>query len=335
MLPTHGEWECMTDFLSGSSWADGALSRAADFRESTRSVRAQEQRMATSVRVQRRPAAALAADVHELLESMARKRVPRLDAVRQRLQDARAGMELAALEDALHAMHATTTTLDFLAGRSGGERSGEFLRQGEALAVAVTHLTRLTGEVVQREGVRSPVARLQWIDLVVESRSLRKRIRQGAQWLAEMGQDLSQRRRQTQPGIAQRAIDELARRGSAMHERLQAAHRLCSEARTVHTASEQLAGERAVLCATLLERVLPACGQLDRELQPLLHAAAYRALVPTELIAAIDARHALQVELTQAAAQIIRLQAAEQELAARLAHMREKASRLMDVFKDA
>ncbi|MFI4927389.1 MAG: hypothetical protein ACHP7E_06860, partial [Burkholderiales bacterium] len=170
-------------------------------------------------------------------------------------------------------------------------------RPAAALAAAVADLTRLTGEVVQREGVRSPVARLQWIDLVVESRSLRKRIRQGAQWLAEMGQDLAQRRRQAQPGVAQRAIDELARRGASMHERLQSAHRLCSEARSVHIASEQLACERAVLCATLLDRVLPACGRLDGELQPLLHAAAYRALVPTELIAAIDVRHALQVEL--------------------------------------
>lgn len=286
--------------------------------------------MAAPVRVQRRPAAALATDVHELLESMARKRVPRLDAVRQRLQEGRAGLDLAPLEDALHATHAATSTLDFLAGRSGGERSGEFLRQGVVLARAVAHLTRLTGEVVQREGVRSPVARLQWIDLVVESRSLRKRIRQGAQWLAEMDQDLAQRRRQAPPGVAQRAIDELARRGAAMHERLQAVHRLCSEARSVHTASEQLAGERALLCTTLLDRVLPACTQLDGELQRLLHAAAYRALVPTELIAAIDARHALQVELTQAAAQIIRLQGVEQQLVARLAQMTDKARRLMD-----
>jgi hypothetical protein len=145
-----------------------------------------------------------------------------------------------------------------------------------------------------------------------------------------MDQDLAQRRRQAPPGVAQRAIDELARRGAAMHERLQAVHRLCSEARSVHTASEQLAGERAVLCTTLLDRVLPACTQLDGELQRLLHAAAYRALVPTELIAAIDARHALQVELTQAAAQIIRLQGVEQQLLARLAQMTDKARRLMD-----
>ena len=318
----------MTDFVPESSWADATATHATDFWESTRPLTSQEQRMSTSVRVQRRPAAALAADVNELLESMARKRVPRLDAVRQRLQAARAGMELGPVEDALHAVHAATGALDFLAGRTGGERSAEFLRQGEALAAAVAHLAALSGEVVQREGVQSPVARLQWIDLVLESRSLRKRIRQGAQWLAEMDQDLLQRRKQAQPDVAQRAIDELARRGVAMHERLQSAHRLCSEARSVHTASEQLAGERAALCATLQERVLPACTDLDRELQPLLHAAGYRALVPTELIAAIDARHSLQVELTQAAAQIIRLQAGEQDLGMQLAQMEEKARRL-------
>jgi len=317
----------MTDFSSESSWAEATASHVTDFWESTRPVPAQEQR-APQDRMQRRPAAALAADVNELLESMARKRVPRLDAVRQRLQQARAGMALQPLEDALHLLHAATTALDFLAGRTGGDRSGEFLRQGEALAAGVAQLGALTGDLVQREGVQSPVARLQWIDLVLESRSLRKRIRQGAQWLAQMDQDLLHRRKQVQPDVAQRAIDELARRGVAMHERLQAAHRLCSEARSVHLASEQLAGERAALCETLLERVLPACADLDRELQPLLHAAGYRALVPTELIAAIDARHALQVELTQAAAQIIRLQAGEQELATRLAEMQEKARRV-------
>ena len=59
-----------------------------------------------------------------------------------------------------------------------------------------------------------------------------------------------------------------------------------------------------------------------------MHAAAYRALVPEELIAAIDARHRLQVELTEADARLGRLRGADVELAARLAAMAEKAQKL-------
>ena len=51
---------------------------------------------------QRRPAPALAADINELLESMARKRVPRLDGVRERLQQVRTAGPLTEVEDALH-----------------------------------------------------------------------------------------------------------------------------------------------------------------------------------------------------------------------------------------
>ena len=65
----------------------------------------------------------------------------------------------------------------------------------------------------------------------------------------------------------------------------------------------------------------PGTQALDQGLQPLLHAVAYRALVPTELMGAIDARHALQVALTQANAQLARLHAGDRELATQLAAM--------------
>ena len=71
-------------------------------------------------------AAALAADVHELLESMARKRVPRLEAVRRRVRNARGGMAVGELETALHALHAATEGLNLLAARSA-ERVPDFL----------------------------------------------------------------------------------------------------------------------------------------------------------------------------------------------------------------
>jgi imidazoleglycerol phosphate synthase glutamine amidotransferase subunit HisH len=105
-------------------------------------------------------------------------------------------------------------------------------------------------------------------------------------------------------------------------------HRLCGHARSVHKLCEQLQGERTALCATLQDKVLPGMGRLQHLLEPLLEAAAYRALVPTELIEAIDGRHEVQVLLTQAGAQILRLKSGDQELASQLAWMEEKARRL-------
>jgi hypothetical protein len=311
----------MTDFAPESSWTEPVVPMD-DLTWGSTSVTREQLRAAV---IQRRPAAALAANINELLESMARKRVPRLDAVRARLQEARAGGPLVEVEDALLTLHAATSAVDFLAGRSGGERAEEFVRQGEALATAIRGLGPRLAEFLQREAVGAPVTRLVWIDLVIESSSLRKRVRQGAQWLVEMDQDLLQRRKTANTDVTLRAIEELARRSVAMHERLQAVHRLCTQARSVHTLSEKMAAERATLWAMVQDRVLPACTQLDEALQPLLHAAAYRALVPTELIGAIESSHVLQVDLTQAAAQIQRLRNGDAELAGELAQMQDKA----------
>jgi len=93
----------------------------------------------------------------------------------------------------------------------------------------------------------------------------------------------------------------------------------------VHKLSEQMATERAALWSTLRDRVLPACAGLDEALQPLQHAASYRALVPTELIGAIEAGHELQVCLNQATAQIARIEHGQQELGVQLALMDDKA----------
>jgi hypothetical protein len=317
----------MTDFHLESSWIEHPSS-GADFWESSRPAPIQEQHASRpSGRARRRPAAALAAGVHELLESMARKRVPRLDAARQRLQDARGGVPMLDVEDALHAMHAATAGVDFLAGRNSLDRA-EFTRQGQALAEAIGKGRELLGDFLRREAVGAPIARLVWVDLVFESGSLRKRVRQGAHWLAEMDQDLLYRRKHAGGAVALRAIEELARRGVTMHERLQTVHRLCGEALTVHALSEELAAQRAALWATLRERVLPACKALDDAVQPLLHAAGYRALVPTELLVAVDACHALQVELTQAGAQILRLRALDQELGTQLGSLEERSRAL-------
>ena len=318
----------MTDYMPESSWAESAQHSNHDFWESTRPAPFQEHRLTRpSARVHRRPAAGLAADVNELLESMARKRVPRLDAVRARVAQARAAMQIEALEDAVQTLHASTTALDFLGSR-GGETAAEFVRQGQALVGASTALRHLAAAFVQRHASEAPVTRLVWIDLALESSSLQKRTRQAARWLAEMDQDLVTRRRASTSEVTSRAIEELARRAQAMHTRVQAVHRLCSHARTVHLVCEQLGEERTAVCTTLQDKVGPASWRLEQELRPLLEAGAYRALVPTELIAAIDARHELQVVLTQAGAQIIRLHEGDAELASHLSWMEQKARSL-------
>jgi hypothetical protein len=321
----------MTDFMPESAGAGPESSSPPDFWESTRSALLAEPSPAPSpaprsARVAR-PAAALAADVHELLQSMARTRVPRLDAVRRKLREARACMDLAAIAPSAQALQAATTALDFLDGRTGGERGADFLRQGEALQRAGRELSASLSTFLERQGIATPVARLVWIELVLESASLHKRVRQGAHWLVQMQKELQGQRRQAGAGVASRALDELARRSRAMHQRLHTVHRLCGDARRVHTLCEQLAAEHGALCTTLQARVQPALATLAYALEPLLEAAAYRALVPTELIAAIDAHHALQVELTRALAQIERLHDGNEELAGELASMEVLAAR--------
>ena len=320
----------MTDFMPESAWSEAPPAPSRDFWESTRPAPIQEhQASRPSARAQRRPAAALASDVHELLESMARKRVPRLEGVRQRLQQARAVLDLGPLALALEALHAASNGLDFRAARGAVDAPAvPLVEQGETLAGAAREAAERVAGFLERDASGGAVARLMWIDLVLESGSLHKRVRQGAHWLAEMDQDLIARRKLPNTPVTTQAIEALARRAHAMHERLQAVHRLCGHARRVHSLSEQLAGERAALCVTLQASVLPACTALEEALDPLLHAAARRALVPSELMGAIEARHELQVALTRAAAQIARLRSGDEDLGAQLAHMEEKARQL-------
>ena len=270
-------------------------------------------------------AASLAAATQHLLDSMARKRVPRLEGLRRQLQDTGSATTLDALDAALAELQAETGAVDFLAGRSGGARAPVFLQQCGALAGSTERLRALAGAYAEHHATQGPVARLLWIELVLESASLRKRVRQGAHWLAQMDKELHARRKSVTAEVSQRALDELARRGRLLHERLQAVHRMCGHARSVHALCEQLAEQRGKLCATLQDRVLPTGEQLRDALQPLVQAAIYRPLVPEELIAAIEAGHAQQVALTQARAELALVQAGTRELAVQLACIEQKA----------
>jgi hypothetical protein len=275
-------------------------------------------------------AASLAAATHQLLDSMVGKRVPRLEKLRKQLQQhANIGSGFAQMEEAVHKLHEGTAALDFLGGRNGGDKAADFVRHGAALTGASEHLAGLAAAFTEANGVDAPVMRLLWIELVLESRSLHKRVRQGAVWLAQLDRDLRTRRTATSSDVTQRALSELSRRAQGLHERLQTVHRLCGHVRTLHVVCEQLATQRGTLSATLQEKVLPARQGLHDALQPLLEAASYRTLVPEELMAAIEARHVLQVALTQAGAEIIQLQASRDALASQLVGMEEKALRLL------
>ena len=273
-------------------------------------------------------AASLAAATHHLLDSMVSKRLPRIDKLRRQLQQSGLGAGLAEIDVAVRGLQDVVEALDFLGGRSGGEKAGEFVLQGAAFGTASERLTALAASFAERNTTEGPVVRLLWIELVLESRSLHKRVRQGAHWMAQLDRDLRVRRSAASSDVTQRALGELTRRAQALHERLQTVHRLCGHVRTVHGVCEQIATLRSELATTLNERVLPARLQLHEALQPLLEAAAYRPLVPEELMAAIEARHQLQVALTQAAAEVVRLLASRDELASLLAAMEEKATRL-------
>jgi hypothetical protein len=273
-------------------------------------------------------AASLAAATHHLLDSMVSKRLPRIEKLRRQLQQSGLCDGLADVGAAMHRLHDTVEALDFLGGRSGGEKAGAFVQQGAALAAAFDQLAPVAASFAERNTVEGPVVRLLWIELVLESRSLHKRVRQGAHWMAQLDRDLRTRRSAASSDVTQRALGELTRRAQALHERLQTVHRLCGHVRSVHTVCEQIATLRADLATTLQDKVMPARQQLHEALQPLLEAAAYRPLVPEELMAAIEARHQLQVALTQATAEAVRLQSSRDEFEALLAAMAEKAARL-------
>lgn len=271
-----------------------------------------------------RSAAALAAATQQLLEALVSKRVPRVDALRRRLQVARPE-SLAEIAHAARLLHDELEHFDFLAGRTGGARAAEFCEHGEAVLAASARLHGIAAGLIERHATDGPIARLLWIELILESDSLRKRVRQGAHWLAQMTRDLATRRAHTTAEVSLAALDELARRGTGLHQRLQLVHRVCGHARSIHLLCEQMAEQRAALCATLQDRIAPAAAGLHAALQPLLEAVRYRPLVPEELMSAIEAQHEMQVGLTQACAQIERLQESDRELTEQLAGMQDKA----------
>ena len=81
---------------------------------------------------QRQPAAALIAAVTELADVIARKRAPRMDGLRVRLQRSDGSRELGDLEVALRGLHRASAELDVLAAFVDGKADGATLAQATA-----------------------------------------------------------------------------------------------------------------------------------------------------------------------------------------------------------
>jgi hypothetical protein len=249
-----------------------------------------------------------------------------MEALRVRLQMSNGSRDLAELEDALHALHSAAAALDVLAVRNGPEAAPQFDQQSLAFAHAANRLWTSGAAVLARHTVDTPVSRLLWIDLMLEAKALDRRVRQGVRWLADVEHDLHAKRGSSTADVAHRALNELARRSQSLRERLQRVHGLVAHARTVHVECERLVENRASLCETLREKVGPCTTRLQEAMRPLAAAAVGESeLQPKELVAVIDARHELQVALTQAGAQVIRLQGCEQEVASQLAWLGQKS----------
>jgi hypothetical protein len=268
----------------------------------------------------RSSAAALASSLNELLAGIAARRIPHLDALRIRLQEVHAGTELAELQHCLKIVQDSAGGLDVLSARAGGEAADEFLRQVAALAENTHQLTLVGGSFLQRNQPVSSVARAVCMGLKLESAALAERILQGMRWLHEMEQDVIERRGSATAEVSQLALRELARRGGVLQERLHRMDRLCGHARSALELAEQFYALRSALCDTLQRRVRPRSRRLHEVLRPLLGVDA-KPPQPAELMAVVDARHDLEVVLTEAGADMGRLRAYDRELTVHLFEM--------------
>jgi hypothetical protein len=264
-------------------------------------------------------AASLAASVQELLATVVARRVPRIDAVRDKLQAVRPLREMAEVVQALKALYAGAAQLDFLHAREGGERTAAFLQQARVASADIQRLWVAGAAYFQRHGTGDAQRTLDGA-LEQESRALDRRVRQGLQWLGAMEADLAVRRAASTAEVALRALDELERRGHLLRQRLEVVEDLAHHTRGALAAAAELVAGHAVFAETLQARVAPATRRLHAGLQALLQEGA-GALEAAQLLPLVEAAHELQVGLTQAGADVQRLHAADQVLAAHLVHM--------------
>jgi uncharacterized protein YukE len=315
----------MTDFAALSP---GSMSFSPDSAWNPAAVlqfRSDDRRRSARAPAAGRSASSLASAVHQLLDAIRDRRVPAIESLRERLQQLEGRWAVRELAHALRALHDATGGIDFLATR-GGERHAQVFRdQGDAVGAAARRLGNASAAFAGRQASDAAVARLLWLELQHEYRGLEKRVHRGLEWVVEMEDALQAGQAGASAEVSQRAAQQLVRRAQALEDRLHHARGLCGAARAARSLGAQVAAQRGALGNALQEKVRPRTLALQQTLQPLLEAAGRRPLEAAELLAAIDARHRLQVALTEAGAELIQLEALQHELATQLAWIERKA----------
>lgn len=273
-----------------------------------------------------RSASALLTGVGQLRDRLLRRWVPRLDSLGVQLQEVIICGDLGPLEQTLATLQDTAASLDVLAARTGGPAATELARGCIAVTAASQQLAAHAAELLAYEADATPVVRLLWIELLLEAKGLDQRSRAGLRWLGQVEQELAVRAAMVTAEVSRQAVQALARRGEDLQRDLQSLHELCAQARDVHASCEQLAQDRSALCQTLQQRVQVAGQRLQQTMLPLVCEVDIIMLEPADLMAVVDARHELQVALTQAQAGLERLQESEEQVTAQLAGLATLAS---------
>jgi hypothetical protein len=283
---------------------------------------------AGSIATPTRSASSLASAAHQVLEGLTGRRVPRLGTVRGRLQHAEASWDLRELDLALRALQQSSAAVEFLPARGRPFPLAEFRRETGVVAAAAHRLATASLHFIGRHAADATTTRLLWAELLMESRSIGKRVRQGLHWMRDMEQELVTRRAAATAEVSQRALQELGRRGEALEDKLHRVQGLCGAARTARTLGDQVQAHRTALCNLLQDEVRPAGLKLQHRLEALLEAAQVRAPEPAQLLVAIERRYDLEVAVTRAVAELHHLQSLQAELATQLAWMESKAKPL-------
>ena len=311
----------MTDFIPDQPSAVAEPLRRTSRTEALRAA-------ANSIATPTRSPSSLAAAAHQVLQSVTGKGVPRLGSLRERLQQFEASWDTRELDRALHALQEASAAVEFLPPRGCAFPVAEFRRECDAVGAAARRLATTSLHFVGRHAADATMGRLLWAELWMESRSIDKRVRQGLAWLRDMEQELANRRAAVTAAVSHQALQELARRGEALEDKLHLVQGLCGAARSKRALGEQVQAHRAALCNLLQEEVRPASLELQHALQVLLEAAEAHHPEPAELLVAIETRHDLEVALTRAVAELHHLEALQAELGTQLAWMEQKAKPL-------
>lgn len=249
--------------------------------------------------------------VDELLSAGITTQVPRLEALMARLQLQAGIVEEVQLEDALHALHASASALDFRLLDAAGE-GNVARRKAEANNAAFSlQASRLRTEAGKVQDCLQAVAAGN-VRHAATAPALLRKFRSAAE---ELEQSVELAALLTNRSVeAPAASPQLTRRLVRLQE-------FCGEARRVYRLSQDRSAGRLALEDTLEERVIGPCNELQDCLRALLAAHG-----PAHAIeASTERRQQLLAGVVQACAGIVRLHEWDHELGARLATMAQQA----------